>query len=411
MIKSRWLSIELITIQDINKQYTKKYYIDKTYQRKLVWKNKQKQDLIWSIQEDYSIGALTLYLKNNKYEILDGQQRIATIRDFIDNKFKDVNDHFYKDLNENGKNDFKTYRVPAIILKSSLSKKEVSDIFIRMQEGSKLSNAEKVYALTGEFKNTFVHAFFDKNDNFFKKLSDKRFRARLIAAHFLTIELKCDFKNSFPNMSYADLKKLNSDTKTISNTTIRNYEKNIRYLGTYLSPMLKIMKIRELTPAYMLISYFNKKKVISKKYHGLIFKKFMMDFIKDLERFSYYDQDPPPGMNVQLFKTLQRYKIYSKQTLSGSALKELFRLISIEYKRRVSEFQYKDKKRLFTREQKMKMYFKQDGLCTICNKNIDYDDERVDMHHIKKYARGGKTNLNNAMLVHKICHKKIESQK
>jgi len=395
------------TLNQIKKMYSRgKLWANPNYQRNKVWKEKQRKELIWSIEKDFAIGAITIYERRNRFEILDGQQRIWAISDFLKNALTDLDNKKFNDLDGSVQDEIKAYPVPVIILNSKLNEKEISDMFVRLQEGSTLSTAEKVYAFTGTFKQVFVSAFFEpRNQLFFGKLSDKRFRARLVAAHLLAIELKSDLRDNFPAIDYPSLKKINAETKTISNTVIRNYYKNIQFLGLYLYPMLKAMRIREITPAYMLASYFRKKNVITKKYQGLIFKDFMLDFTRDLNKFSIYDDEPPDGMTTKLFQTLMAYKTYSGQALTPNSLKSLLKIVKGEFERRKGKIQYKDKKRFYSREQKIIMYFEQKWKCDVCKKEIDFDT--VDAHHAIPHSKGGGTVISNGKLVHKLCHKKI----
>lgn len=59
-----------------------------SYQRRLVWKKKQKKDFIESISRGYPFGSLLLYKYENddKYSIIDGLQRFSTLRDYKKNK-------------------------------------------------------------------------------------------------------------------------------------------------------------------------------------------------------------------------------------------------------------------------------------------------------------------------------------
>ncbi len=61
-------------------------YVNRKYQRKLVWSVKEKQSLIDSIIKKYPIPLILLAeTDNNKYEIIDGMQRLNAIFSFIDN--------------------------------------------------------------------------------------------------------------------------------------------------------------------------------------------------------------------------------------------------------------------------------------------------------------------------------------
>lgn len=85
-------------------------YIIPEYQRNLVWTLKQKQDLILSILNGNPIGDFLFkkeYKKDDngrkkfgsiKWYVIDGQQRVNTLREFILNKFSLNNGMTFKDL-------------------------------------------------------------------------------------------------------------------------------------------------------------------------------------------------------------------------------------------------------------------------------------------------------------------------
>lgn len=55
------------------------------YQRKFKWDLSKQRELIDSIKKDYPIGVITTYIENDKIYILDGLQRLSTVRKFIEN--------------------------------------------------------------------------------------------------------------------------------------------------------------------------------------------------------------------------------------------------------------------------------------------------------------------------------------
>lgn len=64
-----------------------------TYQRGYVWKDDFKDKLIYSIVKNYPTGNISVRVlktpnaKGAKSEVVDGQQRLTTIRDFVSNKY------------------------------------------------------------------------------------------------------------------------------------------------------------------------------------------------------------------------------------------------------------------------------------------------------------------------------------
>ena len=64
-----------------------KLLINRRYQRKLVWSQQEKRDLVESILLQYPIPLILLASQNDKYEIIDGMQRLNAIFGFIENDF------------------------------------------------------------------------------------------------------------------------------------------------------------------------------------------------------------------------------------------------------------------------------------------------------------------------------------
>src|SRR5260370_20580260 len=67
-----------------------KLFVNRRYQRKLVWTLEEKQKLIGSILKKYPIPAILLAERDGSpgtYEIIDGLQRLHSIVSFIENAF------------------------------------------------------------------------------------------------------------------------------------------------------------------------------------------------------------------------------------------------------------------------------------------------------------------------------------
>jgi len=60
--------------------------------------------------------------------------------------------------------------------------------------------------------------------------------------------------------------------------------------------------------------------------------------------------------------------------------------------------------RLFTFDDKQRLFSEKDGnICSLCNNRImDIDDAHVD--HIKRYSEGGETKIDNAQITHRYCN-------
>jgi len=340
-----WFSVEKFSISKLYELLKKKeLLIDYSYQRGKVWREKQRMELIQSILSKFPIGTLVMKSRSDAYDVVDGQQRLYAISDYVDGGLTDSNGKYINELEKFENKEFMSYNIPVIILEPSLSKDKLSLIFIRLQEGIPLSTAEKIYAFTGNFRNEFVNAFFDEgNKRFFGKLDDKRYRARLIAAHLLTIELKSNYEKEvenekeFPDIDYKSLVEINAEykSKPLPNKVVSNYSFNLKFIGKHLDEYMEKIRVREITPLYHLISYMRWNNSLSDT-KGRRLKRFIQEFSDDLGKFSIYDEEPPKKMPEKIFRRLMQYKAYSRQGLTEESLKERLSIIKEEFKRRTN---------------------------------------------------------------------------
>lgn len=111
-----------------------KYNLQPDYQRKRVWDLKRKSKLIESLLVNVPIPPIFLYeIEYNKYEVMDGLQRISTIIGFCNNEFSlegldlwsEINGYTFNDLPEELRNLInRRYLSAIVILKESNKSKE-----------------------------------------------------------------------------------------------------------------------------------------------------------------------------------------------------------------------------------------------------------------------------------------------
>lgn len=92
-----------MSIQEIYRQYSdKKFLVNRKYQRKLVWTVDEKEYLIDSIISDFPIPLILLAkTQDDKFEVIDGLQRLNAIISFIENRFS-VDGKFF-DVNQSSR--------------------------------------------------------------------------------------------------------------------------------------------------------------------------------------------------------------------------------------------------------------------------------------------------------------------
>ncbi len=133
--------------------------ISPTYQRRMRWPDKKKSHLIESLLMNVPIPPIFLYEHAfSKYEVMDGQQRLATIREFFDNEFvlrdlknwPELNGRRFVDLPPKIKSALTRRGLAAVIIltESSPDEKGAMElrqyVFERLNTGGERLNAQEV---------------------------------------------------------------------------------------------------------------------------------------------------------------------------------------------------------------------------------------------------------------------------
>ena len=339
----------------------KEIYINEEYQRGDIWTHTQKIELIKSINNSYSIGVIVLFInERDQYEILDGQQRLLTIKQYLNDELDLSGTELikYSGLSTKERTHFDDYSIYYIKLKShnpTTREEDIVQTFLRLQEGTPLNKAEKLNAHRGKFKNTFRQV--RESHPIFEYLGrEKRFRWRQLTAELLTLELESNFKNmTFPGLDLPSMLDVVKKYETnISEAKVRIFKANLNFLHESLNVILTAFKPGEVISFYLFLSYLRKMKAGNVELINE-FSEYATAFLKNLHMFSIYDVKPPQGMTKKLFDLYKTYKLEAKV---------------------------------------MKMSFSLSS-----------------GHHILQHSEGGKTaDLSKAVLLHENCHKYVEKQ-
>jgi hypothetical protein len=390
-----------------------KIKINHEYQRGDIWKHKQQVELIISINKRYSIGVIVLFVNDSgQFEILDGQQRLLTINKYLDNKLDLTSTEIeeYSTLSTQNKALLDAYCVYYLKLKSHDPETKEEDIvqtFLRLQEGTPLNKAEKINAYRGAFKDAFRQVR-DEHQLFKFIGNDKRFRFRQLAAELLTIELEGDFKNMiFPSLDQQTLiATLKKYEKVVSPRKLKFFKSNLDYLVNSLTYLLTGFKIREVIGFYLLVSYLRQVRANNENLRNEL-AEFAKLFLQKLNSFSIYDLKPPAGITKTEFEKYKLYKQEAKVLTTPESIKSRLTILVEEFDR-LHGVIIKDTQRLHDTEQKRILFFRQQGLCAHCKKQLDFKNSTS--HHIIAHSSGGQTSdLDQAVLLHEKCHSNIES--
>ncbi len=167
------------------------------WQRQEVWSTSKKQNLIDTILRGWKLPKFyfqRLSADPEQFEVVDGQQRLATIFEFFDNELplaeksaKEFGGTYYKDLPDNHTDAFDDYEVEFDELEDA-PEAEVKEFFQRLQEGLPLTSSEKLNSshskLRDFVKQQTKHPFFGRIS-----ASDKRYGHFDILAKVAAIEL------------------------------------------------------------------------------------------------------------------------------------------------------------------------------------------------------------------------------
>jgi len=395
------------------------------FQRKYVWEKQPiiKSRLIESVILNVPIPIIYTAEdeQTGKELVIDGQQRLLTFHAFKNNQFKlkgltilkELNGYKFKDLSN--KND------PVV--------KEIADRLGDLQDGF-CDRPLRVVKILKESHSDIKFEIFERLNRGSVKLNDQELR-------------NCIYRGSFNEL----LKELaeNKDflrLQGLKNTHSRmlDIERILRFFAfcdkgerNYKSPLKKFLNDYMLQKQNISEAEMNEKRELFKKcveicqtvFGNVAYKRVFPG--NDEMPSGYIDK----SLNQGIFDIhMCGFMEYSKRDviLRAQAIKEAFLELVTSNKKFIETIEIgtygtpqvklrmemwvgklrevmgmpKDDRRLFTFEEKKRL-FDQDSTCALCKNKIAYiEDAHVD--HIERYSEGGKTALSNARLTHRFCN-------
>lgn len=146
-----------------NRISRREWNLQPEFQRGEVWSLHKKQRLIDSILREWHVPPIHIIdnLESKVYEVLDGQQRLASIRDFIDNQFSidgkiepfdnrinNLDGLKFRDMDVDTRRNFLSYTVRVFTI-SNYKADEPAELFYRLNQPTNLTSAEKRNAFFG----------------------------------------------------------------------------------------------------------------------------------------------------------------------------------------------------------------------------------------------------------------------
>lgn len=376
------------------------------YQRQAAWTMAQKQLLMDSIVRKYDIPKIYLHEKEDgTYDVIDGQQRIQAFWSFFEDEFAlpkdaasiggvEVANKKFSELDSETAAVVNNYQVNVVLVVTE-DMGEISDMFIRLQNGTKLKAQEIRNALLGKIS-VFVRDLATKH-KFFKKLSisDTRANFDLIAAQMTLLAIKKD--KGICSVRKADLDSMYVHYSDFDKTSPA--AKTIRKVLDYLNRMFE-EKTPELKKNYIVISLFilimdllsnyDIKGREAEIYDWFIeFESNRENAKKNDKRFVEYHERISHSTDRE--DSLQFRHDFLKESLLAS-IPDLPRLPQ------------KDGKRFFDETQRILIYRRDKGICQKCKKPCKFEEFHAD--HKKPHSKGGKTTIENGRVLCPTCNAK-----
>lgn len=410
------------------------------YQRGAVWTVAQKKKLIDSVLRGYPLPLIYLHLirqeagslVSERYEIIDGQQRImalfefhegayslfdpvadqhlARFPDFIKNSPCPWSRRKFEDLSEELKARLMDTQLPIVRVQTH-DPNEARDLFVRLQAGMPLNSQEKRDAWPGGFTD-FVLSLAGKSGvarypghDFFNVLmnasrSQDRGKFRQLAAQIAMLYFS---RRRDPGGMLCDINAKSIDDFYYENLGFDRHsfdaERLIRIVNklTQLLADQKRNKILGHEAIHLVLLVDSLLDDYTGSWEGALapaFDQFRLNLLK-----AKLTQDrAQPGEHWLRYGVLTRFNSDRGEIIQRRH--EFFRVKMYEAMRPT----LKDSTRLYGALERELIYFRNRKQCAVCGSDIHWDE--LEIHHVEEHAKGGSTTLENGAPVHRQCHPK-----
>lgn len=197
--------------------------LEAEFQRNFKWLPDKKSKLIESIILDIPIQAIYLSEDDDyKYEIIDGQQRIRTIVEFVNNKFKLQNtvlfkeNKLFKDLEPSIQRKIEDFQLVIFVVKKDNNPDIKFEIFERINTGAVRLNSQELRNCIYRNKGIPFIKQLVKESDYRKLIKDKKVNINSMQDQELVLR--------FMSFYYRGIKSYGGNLKKFLNETLDNYD-------------------------------------------------------------------------------------------------------------------------------------------------------------------------------------------
>jgi 5-methylcytosine-specific restriction endonuclease McrA len=427
----------------------KKYnmlYVNPEYQRGEVWTLPQKKLLVDSLMRGYPIPLVYLHhisrqvgaAQRDDFEIIDGQQRINALYEYREGNFK-----LFDPQTEAEEAQFPNFiqkqpcawggkrfdELPSELQKEMLATElavefietgeadEARDLFIRLQAGMPLNPQEKRDAWPGNFTEYIL------------KLAGKPQIAKYPGHDFFTVIMKARLNNrgeyrqqaAQAVILYFSRKENGRLSDTNAPAIDAFYHKNLDF-DAMSSDAKRVWQILDLLT--QLLGDGKRKKVRGHEMFGLVLlvdsllddytKSWTTDFAKAFDKFR--EEVAKATANRFDDPSAEYWAKYGQLTRTNSDRSDSIQRrhsVFVDKMYAMLKPVLKDPVRGYGELEREIIYYRDGKQCQACAvggsvHEVSWSDAEI--HHVHKHSEGGKTTLENGVLVHKGCHPKGEKQ-
>ena len=386
------------------------------YQRGLVWSRPKKQLFIDSMLRDFDVPKL--YLRRvsasdsvYEWEVVDGQQRLNAIWEFLSNEYPLSRDadsldghaiagKLFDELDSRVQDQLLIYNLSLVELDEA-EDHEIDDMFIRLQNGVPLNTAEERNAISGNVRDfvrdlASTHTFITESVS----IPNSRYAHHEVVAQMLLIEMRGG-PTAITAAKLRDMYESRGNFSGRSAPAVR-IRRVLNFLAKAFPERTPELRKASVISLYTVASEALAKYAIQKRARG--FGKWFLDFEK---RRREEANKPEDEMDPEIQK-------YQTELLQGSASlgsQSIRREVLIEdLLANMTDLVLLDDRRLFTHEQRIAIFRKSGEKCANPDNNPDcpgeckWDDFHAD--HIIPHSAGGKTVVGNGQLLCPSCNLK-----
>ena len=383
----------------------------RSFQRSLVWSDKERKLLLDSIVKDFDIGKFLFREvkdKSHEYEVIDGQQRLDTLRrlkhgdlTFSPETGPEFADKELDELPSGLQVDILGYALDIVILKN-ISENQEREMFRRLQLGRRLTNGERLKASYGE-----LHDFIEKKILEHKLFEEQRVgkrksgvllgfsNSRDVYFEVASQIVRLGFEGQACNIEYKNLEEMYfQNLYTMDDSRGKEVIKDLNFYQGVLEKEGAIFHPDKANCVSLYLFISTLRTAYTAKQEDIM--KFIRVF--EAERHATSLTDP------ELVE-------YNKRLAGGTGKR---RSLQFRFETLIKRFLANnpkvgllDDKRVLSSEQRLAVYWRDEGICKACHAQVS--DKDFEVHHTDAWKDGGPTTVENSLTVCQSCHNKITS--